>query len=137
MATSNGKHGSFLFKNNEHTYSKGRALVQMYRVVHQTKREKSFSEFWNLGFKIIRSVCDNILLKMNVVQILFMVLKQIMSYLLLLLIMLKMRQVTPAKIPTPDSPHMVRNSPRDTTRNTGICIVRSGGGLPPVKRRLK
>ena len=28
----------FFFQNNENTYSKGRALMQMYRVVPQTKR---------------------------------------------------------------------------------------------------
>jgi len=38
MSTSNSKHGSFLFINNENTYPKGRALMQMYRVVPQTKR---------------------------------------------------------------------------------------------------
>ena len=39
LSTSNSKHSSFLYKkNNENTYPKGRALVQMYRVVQQTKR---------------------------------------------------------------------------------------------------
>ena len=37
MTTSNIKKGSFLFKNNENTYPKG-SLMQMYRVVPQTKR---------------------------------------------------------------------------------------------------
>ena len=32
------KHGSFLFKNNETTYPKGGALMQMYRVVPQMKQ---------------------------------------------------------------------------------------------------
>ena len=32
------KHGSFLYKNYEYTYAKGRALMQMYRLVPQTKR---------------------------------------------------------------------------------------------------
>ena len=38
MSTSNSKHGNFLFKNNEITYQKGRALMQMYSVVPQTIR---------------------------------------------------------------------------------------------------
>ena len=38
------KHGSFRFKSNENTYPKGRALMQMYRVVLQTKRGKRFCE---------------------------------------------------------------------------------------------
>jgi len=38
MSTPNGKLGSFRFKINEITYSKGRALLQMYTVVPQTKR---------------------------------------------------------------------------------------------------
>ena len=35
MSTSNNKHGTcnFVFKNIENTYPKGRALMQMYRVV--------------------------------------------------------------------------------------------------------
>jgi len=37
MSTSNSKHGSFLLRNNENTYIKGRALMQMYRVVPKTK----------------------------------------------------------------------------------------------------
>jgi len=39
MATSNSKHGSFRssFCLNENTYLKGRALMQMNRVVPQTK----------------------------------------------------------------------------------------------------
>ena len=39
LYTSNSKHtcSSFLYKNNENTYPKGRALIQMYRVVPQTK----------------------------------------------------------------------------------------------------
>ena len=37
MPTSNNKHGSFLIKNNENIYPKGRALIHMYRVVPQTK----------------------------------------------------------------------------------------------------
>jgi len=40
MSTSNSKHGSFLFENNENTYPKGRALMQMYRVVPQTKKRE-------------------------------------------------------------------------------------------------
>ena len=32
----NSKYGSCLFKNNENIYRKGRALMQMYRVVPQT-----------------------------------------------------------------------------------------------------
>ena len=39
VSTQNSYHGSFLFKNVENTYPKGRALVQMYRVVSQTKKE--------------------------------------------------------------------------------------------------
>ena len=35
MSTSNN--GSFLIKNNENTYPKGRALIHMYIVVPQTK----------------------------------------------------------------------------------------------------
>ena len=31
----------FFVKSNKNTYPKGRALMQMYRVVHQTKRENS------------------------------------------------------------------------------------------------
>ena len=38
MSTSNSKHGSFRYENDENTYPKGRALMQMYRVVSQTKR---------------------------------------------------------------------------------------------------
>ena len=38
MSTSNVKKDGFLFKNNENTYPKGRALMQMYKVVPQTKR---------------------------------------------------------------------------------------------------
>jgi len=38
MSTSNSKHGSFLFFKRVSTYPKGRALMQMYRVVPQTKR---------------------------------------------------------------------------------------------------
>ena len=40
MSTSNSKHGSFLYKKkpNLTTYPKGKALMQMYRVVPQTKR---------------------------------------------------------------------------------------------------
>jgi len=37
MSTSNGKHNR-LQKTNQNTYPKGRALMQMYRVVRQTKR---------------------------------------------------------------------------------------------------
>jgi len=43
MSTSKSKHGSFLFKNNENTYRKGRALMQMYRVVPQTKRVNTYT----------------------------------------------------------------------------------------------
>ena len=32
------KNGSFFIKHNEYTYPKGRALMQMYRTVSQTKR---------------------------------------------------------------------------------------------------
>ena len=39
MSISNRRHGSVLFKNDENTYQKGRAIMQMYRVVHQTKRD--------------------------------------------------------------------------------------------------
>jgi len=39
MSTSNSTHGSFLFEYNANTYQKGRALIQMYRVVLQTKEE--------------------------------------------------------------------------------------------------
>ena len=48
MSTSNSKqkYGSFLFKNNENTYPKGRALVQMYRIVPQTKRGKFKDTLW-------------------------------------------------------------------------------------------
>ena len=38
MFEPNSNHGSFLFKNNENTYPKGRALMKLYRVVPQTKR---------------------------------------------------------------------------------------------------
>jgi len=39
MSTSNSRHSSkFFTKNNEKTYPKGRALMQMYGVVPQTKR---------------------------------------------------------------------------------------------------
>jgi len=42
MSRSNSKHGSFFIKlylpNTPNTYPKGRALIQMYRVVPQTKR---------------------------------------------------------------------------------------------------
>jgi len=38
MYASNSKHGSFPFKN---TYSKGRAVMQMYKAVHQTKTGNS------------------------------------------------------------------------------------------------
>ena len=40
MSTSNSKHGSFFFKNNENTYPKGRSLMQMYRVVPKTKQKE-------------------------------------------------------------------------------------------------
>jgi len=53
MSTSNSKHGSFLDKNNnENTYPKGRALMQMNRVVPQTKRGNwitfILSQIWKL-----------------------------------------------------------------------------------------
>jgi len=35
----------FFTKNNENTYPKGRALMQMYRVVPQTKRGNSRGHF--------------------------------------------------------------------------------------------
>ena len=35
------KHGSFLLKVNENINPKGRALMQMYRVVPETKRGKT------------------------------------------------------------------------------------------------
>ena len=38
MSTSNSKPGSFCFFKYENTYPKGRALMQMYRVVLQTNR---------------------------------------------------------------------------------------------------
>jgi len=39
MSTSNSRHSSkFFTKNNEKIYPKGRALMQMYGVVPQTKR---------------------------------------------------------------------------------------------------
>ena len=39
MFISNSRHGSVLSKNDANTYQKGRAIMQMYRVVHQTKRD--------------------------------------------------------------------------------------------------
>jgi len=46
MSASNSKPGSFLFKYN--TYPKGRALMQLYRVVSQTKRGIEFrAQFYN------------------------------------------------------------------------------------------
>jgi len=39
MSKSKSKHSSFLYKNNENMYPKGRALMPMYIVVPQTKRE--------------------------------------------------------------------------------------------------
>jgi len=41
MSTPNSKHGYFPFNNNENTYPKGKALMQMYRVVPQMKRENN------------------------------------------------------------------------------------------------
>jgi len=41
MSTPNSKHGCFPFNNNENTYLKGKALMQMYRVVPQMKRENN------------------------------------------------------------------------------------------------
>jgi len=47
---SNSKHGSFLFKINENTYPKGRALMQMNIVIHQTKRGNYKCLNTKLGF---------------------------------------------------------------------------------------
>ena len=41
MSTPNSKHGYFPFNNNKNTYPKGKALMQMYRVVPQMKRENN------------------------------------------------------------------------------------------------
>jgi len=38
MYTSNSKYRSVLFKNDDNTYPKGRALMQMYRVVPKIQR---------------------------------------------------------------------------------------------------
>jgi len=38
LSTYHGKHGNFHLKHTENTYAKGRALMQMYRVVPQIKR---------------------------------------------------------------------------------------------------
>jgi len=38
MSTSNSEHDSFLFRNNENTNPKGRALMQIDRYAPQTKR---------------------------------------------------------------------------------------------------
>ena len=54
MDTSNNKHSIFLDKNNENTYTKGRALMQMYRVVPQTT--KRGSTFQNVPVHVKQSI---------------------------------------------------------------------------------
>ena len=43
ISTSNSKHGSFLYKINKNTYPKGKAPMQMYRVVPQKKKTRTLT----------------------------------------------------------------------------------------------
>ena len=63
MSTSNNKHGTcnFLFKNIENTYPKGRALMQMYRVVPQMKRRNFYhvnALYKMLVLRTASTICD-------------------------------------------------------------------------------
>jgi len=48
----------FFVKSNENTYSKGRALMQMYRVVPITKRGNSYFKIFTLALKTFIYWCD-------------------------------------------------------------------------------